>query len=346
MTLSVYKPVAHGGGPLVVLMSRDQPSYRQIELRDESGRVVDVGRYSGRTNGNRPTYRFSRRGSDYPGRVSVVSAGRVYPIGPAGQRRENVGASGSVEGGSGSINPTARATTRPATRPTGAQSQPGVGGLIPTLAGPAVGRAVRRGISGLFGGGGVGTTSSGAGGAVSLSSVPMGATTSSGVGGAVSGGAVSGGGAIAGINAAAPWVLGGVGVLTALDMLANRETGLQKWRRLASEGYKAGQAGGQRPASLLNHFDVPSAPQQAYDMAKAGDPLQYAGGLNPLEAQRRQQSQAKTAIREQGFAPSLQPSRNLYTPKQKAAAKILRPATNSQVNMSNPSILTDADRGR
>lgn len=152
------------------------------------------------------------------------------------------------------------------------------------------------------------------------------------------------GGIAAGLNAAMPFVIPAIAGMGVLKQLMG-PTSLQKWRGLSQEAYKAGAGGGVRPESLLNHFDVQSAPQVAYDLGKAGKPLAFEGGLNAKDFQRQQQSQAKSTIRSEGLVPSLQPSRNVYTPKQKAAAKVLAPATNSQVNMWNPYVLTDADRG-
>ncbi|MDP6391551.1 MAG: hypothetical protein QGI35_01100, partial [Arenicellales bacterium] len=37
-----------------------------LTVRGMSGAVIDTGNYIGRTNGNRPTYRFARPGGGYP----------------------------------------------------------------------------------------------------------------------------------------------------------------------------------------------------------------------------------------------------------------------------------------
>lgn len=88
--VSVYKPHSEGDGNLVVLMSSDSPDYPQIGLVDSEGNLIDRGRYVGRTNGGRPTYRFSRPGHAHRGTVSVIAGRDVYPIGNPGLRDENV----------------------------------------------------------------------------------------------------------------------------------------------------------------------------------------------------------------------------------------------------------------
>lgn len=156
------------------------------------------------------------------------------------------------------------------------------------------------------------------------------------------------GGISAGLNAAMPYLIPAIAGIQVLNQLTG-PTSLQKWRGLSKQAYAAGAGGGVRPESLMNHFSVDSAPQVAYDLGKAGKPLAFEGGLNAKDFQRQQQAQAKSNVMSEGFTPKAVYQSNAgptFTQKQKAAAKILQPATNSQVNMSNPWVLTDADRGR
>lgn len=89
--VSVYKPHSEGDGNLVVLMHSSAPGNQPVTLMDESGRVLDRGRYVGRTNGGRPTYRFSRPGHAYRGsRVAINAGGQIFPIGNPALRDENV----------------------------------------------------------------------------------------------------------------------------------------------------------------------------------------------------------------------------------------------------------------
>lgn len=63
----VWKPVSEGDGRLVVLLPASMPVGTLAVNREQ-------GRFIGRTNGNRPTYRFFRPGSSYPA-PSVLSIG-------------------------------------------------------------------------------------------------------------------------------------------------------------------------------------------------------------------------------------------------------------------------------
>lgn len=61
----VWKPVSENDHKLVVLIPRNygNVSVAVLNAQDE---LIDEGRFVGRTNGDRPTYRFSRAGRDYP----------------------------------------------------------------------------------------------------------------------------------------------------------------------------------------------------------------------------------------------------------------------------------------
>ncbi len=66
----VWKPVSEGDGNLVILTPSSNANVT-ISLYDSEGNFIEQGDYVGRTNGNRPTYRFNRPGSDYPSPLIV-----------------------------------------------------------------------------------------------------------------------------------------------------------------------------------------------------------------------------------------------------------------------------------
>lgn len=61
----VWKPVSEGDHKLVVLIPRNY-GHVGVAVLSPDGKLIEEGRYVGRTNGNRPTYRFSRQGRGYP----------------------------------------------------------------------------------------------------------------------------------------------------------------------------------------------------------------------------------------------------------------------------------------
>lgn len=69
----VWKPISEGDGNLVVLL----PSAYANRVTDVSirkgGSVVERGRFTGNTNGNRPTYRYRQPGSGYGSGLTVVA---------------------------------------------------------------------------------------------------------------------------------------------------------------------------------------------------------------------------------------------------------------------------------
>lgn len=83
----VWKPVSEGDGKLVVLIPS---SYSKVAVAVVStdGDTVDTGRYVGRTNGSRPTYRFSKPGSGYPS-PCVLQVGTAYYSIPSSASRYN-----------------------------------------------------------------------------------------------------------------------------------------------------------------------------------------------------------------------------------------------------------------
>ena len=64
-TCIVWKPVSEGDGKLVILLTTNFGS-PPVYILDSEGNEVEQGRYVGRTNGNRATYRFNRQGAGYP----------------------------------------------------------------------------------------------------------------------------------------------------------------------------------------------------------------------------------------------------------------------------------------
>lgn len=156
-------------------------------------------------------------------------------------------------------------------------------------------------------------------------------------------------------NAAAPWALGG---LTGLAMLNHLSTSnLTKMTDHFDQWYSNGLAGtgGPHPNQYLTeYFGIPSLASIAYRTAQGEDMgVQFDDNnkpwINGLDVRRYQHKAVKDAAAkavEQGLHPSVVGSQVSYTPKQKAAAKLISPSQNSQVNMSNPWVLTDADRGR
>lgn len=69
-----YKPVSEGDHNLVILTPASWPEDQVVTMNGERGRYV------GRTNGNRPTYRFSKPGAAYGDNVALVIGGRQYVV--------------------------------------------------------------------------------------------------------------------------------------------------------------------------------------------------------------------------------------------------------------------------
>tara|TARA_Y100000310_G_scaffold238995_1_gene242535 strand:- start:80 stop:556 length:477 start_codon:yes stop_codon:yes gene_type:complete len=61
----IWKPVSEGDHKLAIVLPQHY-SAPTLTVRGMSGAVIDTGNYIGRTNGNRPTYRFGRAGGGYP----------------------------------------------------------------------------------------------------------------------------------------------------------------------------------------------------------------------------------------------------------------------------------------
>ncbi|MCB0367819.1 MAG: hypothetical protein KDD68_20615, partial [Bdellovibrionales bacterium] len=65
----LWKPISEGDRKLAVLFPSSSRTTRAT-LTHSSG-LNESGRYVGRTNGDRPTFRFSRPGGQYPGGTKV-----------------------------------------------------------------------------------------------------------------------------------------------------------------------------------------------------------------------------------------------------------------------------------
>lgn len=75
----VWKPVSEGDGNLVVLFSAGRAGEIKraalVDRQSEGDVVIETLRYVGDTNGGRPTFRASRRGSSYPSNLILVRQG-------------------------------------------------------------------------------------------------------------------------------------------------------------------------------------------------------------------------------------------------------------------------------
>ncbi len=73
----VWKPISEGDGRLVVLLPSSYVGRVSGVTVRRGGTVLESGRFSGNTNGNRPTYRFSRPGAGYGSGLTVVATLRT-----------------------------------------------------------------------------------------------------------------------------------------------------------------------------------------------------------------------------------------------------------------------------
>jgi hypothetical protein len=74
----LWKPVSESDGNLVILANSSYGS-DDASLVDSEGNVVEKGRYVGRTNNNRPTYRFSKPGGAYPTNLRIKFGNKMFP---------------------------------------------------------------------------------------------------------------------------------------------------------------------------------------------------------------------------------------------------------------------------
>ena len=78
-TCILWKPVSEGDHKLVVLLPANYGT-PELFIQDKDGNILDKGRYFGRTNGNRPTYRFSKSGGQYPNPCYLEVGGELYKV--------------------------------------------------------------------------------------------------------------------------------------------------------------------------------------------------------------------------------------------------------------------------
>jgi hypothetical protein len=79
---NVYKPVSESDGRLVVLLSSNYAADTPVTMLDgKNCNAIERGRPVGRTNGSRPTFRFSRPGRSFPSPgVLKVGSNRFWCI--------------------------------------------------------------------------------------------------------------------------------------------------------------------------------------------------------------------------------------------------------------------------
>lgn len=73
----VWKPVSEGDGRLVVLLPSSYVGRVSGVTIRRGGSVLESGRFAGNTNGNRPTYRFSKPGAGYGTGLTAVATLRT-----------------------------------------------------------------------------------------------------------------------------------------------------------------------------------------------------------------------------------------------------------------------------
>ncbi len=83
----LWKPVSDSNGNLVILLPSNY-SNTGVAVLSPDGKVLDTGRYVGRTNGNRPTYRFSRPGRSFPDGSILRVGSRQYTVPDTSRRYE------------------------------------------------------------------------------------------------------------------------------------------------------------------------------------------------------------------------------------------------------------------
>lgn len=83
----LWKPVSDSNGNLVILLPANY-SNTGVAVLSPDGKVLDTGRYVGRTNGNRPTYRFSRPGRSFPDGSILRVGSRQYTVPDTSRRYE------------------------------------------------------------------------------------------------------------------------------------------------------------------------------------------------------------------------------------------------------------------
>lgn len=84
-TCILWKPVSEGDHNLVILLPANYGN-EMVNILDAAGTRLETGRSVGRTNGNRPTYRFSRPGHGYPDPAYLEVGGSLYKVNNPGIR--------------------------------------------------------------------------------------------------------------------------------------------------------------------------------------------------------------------------------------------------------------------
>jgi hypothetical protein len=81
----LWKPVSESDRKLAVLLPRTMGTPK-IAVLDSKENLIEYGRYTRRTNGNRPTYRFGRPGGAFPAPCLLKVGTRIYYV-PDGRNR-------------------------------------------------------------------------------------------------------------------------------------------------------------------------------------------------------------------------------------------------------------------
>jgi hypothetical protein len=85
----LWKPESESDHKLVVLIPA---SYRavKVSIYDAEGNLIERGDFEGRTNGRRPTYRFTKPGKSYPDPCYLRVGDKVFSITNPGGRHESL----------------------------------------------------------------------------------------------------------------------------------------------------------------------------------------------------------------------------------------------------------------
>ncbi len=81
----VWKPVSEGNHKLVILTPTSYGNPGATVL-DTNNQAIEAGSYVGHTNGNRATYRFGRRGGDFPAPCRVKIGSSIFTVGQPDSR--------------------------------------------------------------------------------------------------------------------------------------------------------------------------------------------------------------------------------------------------------------------
>lgn len=85
----LWKPVADSGGNLVILIPAAM-GVQEVSVTDMSGVLIEKGDYVGGTNPNRPTYRFSKPGKDFPAPCLLRVGDSAYKVEDPTKRNESL----------------------------------------------------------------------------------------------------------------------------------------------------------------------------------------------------------------------------------------------------------------